>query len=313
LRYVTGITAVHRVGNVIGSSIVGVWDSGVAHVVPPPARGYEVSDLIGVNSRGWAAGVANITVNHVGHQHPMLYRDGHSSLLPIPAGYQGGVAYAINTRGDVVGIATKDVFPVVQVAVLWPAGNPQTVITLPTPRSAHGSYAMAITDTGLIGGELLVDNGHHTPIVWTDPSTGHALRVPKGMTGGEVWLLRGDYAAGYVTKFVDSGNIAGDEPYPAEWDLRSGAVRVAPAGLDGRIVALDADGAYVVDEGIRPDTRRDVLVQPGRPIITLPAPAGSTGLYPQIYGMTDDGHRLLGELISVDGVPASGHMFWNCS
>ena len=165
---------------------------------------------------------------------------------------------------------------------------------------------MSINDAGVIGGNLVVGYGYYSPYVWTSPSTGRALAMPDGMNGGRVWIVRGNYAVGNVVHYVSMGDSPVDRETFAEWNLHTGAVRVASKEMSGLLGAADPAGRYVVNAFDRPS----YLVQPGRPDIELPAPPG---LYPQIRGMSDDGRRLVGELVDTNGNPQGGPMSWTCS
>lgn len=310
LRYVAGGVVKGGTGPLAQGGYF-VWDNGVAHAIPSPAPGFGPGEPFGVNSRGWTVSAGGTVSSGTGRNVPVLYRDGKSTLLPLPTGYDMGVAYGINTRGNAVGLATKGNDPT-GVAVLWRAANPGSVVRLPTPRSAVGSVAMAVNDAGVIGGSLSMGQGRAIPYIWTSPSSGHALHVPGGFDGGEVWLMRGEHAAGFVSKFEDRGSLAGDVSIPAEWDLRTGAVHVAPEEFGGVFGALDASGRYVINQ-TRADSHPSFLIQPGGPTIELPGLPGVTGLYPEIHGMSNDGHQLVGILVHANGQPESGLMTWTCA
>lgn len=312
----TGRFAVGTFSNEPGDPLIlqgAIWDHGVTHQVDPLAGpGLAQVTLTDVNASGWAVGRMERWITQPPQELPVQYRNGRLTLLPLPDGVTEGDAAAINARGDIVGSGQRDGGGI---PLLWPADAPGTVTVLPLPDGHQSGVATTITDADAIGGNL-IDGADIHPYYWASPSSpGVQLRPPERSTGGMVAQVRGDYAIGAVAYQPGGLSNPSSPSFATEWDLRTGTVWVAEDPPNAKVVAVDAAGAYVTivyRAGGRYDAAAYV-VQPGRPTIAVPVPAGSTGVSPRIIAISDDGHRLTGQLYDESGVSASGLITWTCS
>ncbi|MCC6443563.1 MAG: hypothetical protein IT210_08940 [Armatimonadetes bacterium] len=167
-----------------------VWDRGILTPLLPPT-GYQGSWAYvarTINENGLVVGtVAQVDFDRTGEPgwqgHPLLIgknpvlwnRQGTPTLLPLPAGYMEGSAWAINNRGQVVGWAGNDLglnAPVEfwmtgiwEAAVLWDKDGKTRV--LPGLAGSGPSVAFNINDAGqIIGASSAPDLGVIHAALW---------------------------------------------------------------------------------------------------------------------------------------------------
>jgi hypothetical protein len=285
-----GRTTSPRAADPTGRYVVGdgpsavLWDSGQPRVLPrPPGVAAGALESHAVNARGEVVGLAQAPT-----QRAWAYRDGRSTLLPLPSGYSLSVAGGINAAGDIVGEAWQGNGP--DVAVLWPASGGVQVLRAPGTR--YGAGAFAVGDDGTVVGTL---NDGGTPYVWPAHGAGHALPNPAGTTGGKAFAIRGEWAAGWAgipqprikptnkDKLSQSTGLVA-----ARWNLRTGEATAFPS-LTDPVTAVNNSGDLLVDVtgvgGTYVHYGQSHTI-PGGVALSLP----DTG-HPQVVGMDTAGTR----------------------
>jgi uncharacterized membrane protein len=159
---------------------------------------------------------------------PVVYRNGHFAVLPVPAGVDSAVARAINTRGDIVGtavLANRTTH-----AMRWPAGDTAAGIVL--PGGTQSSAAAGIGDDGTVVGHI---DDLAQPYLWHPDGRGEPLPVPAGKPGGSANGISGDWAYGTVdflahsTVSANTGLRRATSLSPsARWNLRTMQVDELP-------------------------------------------------------------------------------------
>jgi hypothetical protein len=217
-----------------------LWTDGTPEILPQPKAANAVQ-ANAVNSLGVVVGTgfgdSQTTFGWV-------YRSGATRILPKPSGYTFTLASGVNAAGDIVGAAwSRDKQ---DVAVLWPAADPERPRVLGAPELA---WAFDITDDGSIVGTL---NDGGSAYAWAASGTGRNLANPTGTTGGKAFAASGDWVVGWV--MPGAGDGAGPQPLAARWNLRTGEATAYPhiagpaksVSLGGDLI--DADG-HVVRNG----------------------------------------------------------------
>ncbi|MBO0871212.1 MAG: hypothetical protein J2P15_21880, partial [Micromonosporaceae bacterium] len=241
-----------RVGDPTGEYLVGdgdspvLWTADQFRVLPRPAGvGAGRLSSNAVNSRGEVVGGTlppGGLLATAGYQRAWVYRDGASSLLPLPSGYDRSVAYGINSTGDIVGAAWKG-NDGQRVPVRWPASGGSRV--LPASHTQYGATARAIGDDGTVVGTLEGSTPlDGTPYVWPAQGAGHALPSPAGTSGGGALAIRGDWVAGWVRPPHPTINNSPEEA--ARWNLRTGEATAYPNNIEWA-TAVNSSGDLLVE------------------------------------------------------------------
>ncbi|WP_027344613.1 NHL repeat-containing protein [Hamadaea tsunoensis] len=156
---------------------------------------------------------------------PVRLLGGRLAELPLPTGASGGLAWAVDTAGDVLGSAYFE--RTGYRAVLWRSGAAAPVVL-----DGDGLYGEVLTDDGTALG-FAADGGRS--VRW---SPGHApvpLPLPVGVATATVWSAAGDWATGHG----DDENLKGDNGSgPAvRWNLRTGTAELIPGLLGLPVVS----------------------------------------------------------------------------
>lgn len=123
-----------------------------------PGSSYPVTQAFAINDLGWAAGQA---------ADPMIWApDGTPESIPMPAGYRGGAAIAINRRGDVAGF-TGDGSGSSRAFVRY-RNRPVQLLQLPAGMAT--SYAHSIDGRGAVYGWAAAGTPGSplTDFIWVD-------------------------------------------------------------------------------------------------------------------------------------------------
>jgi hypothetical protein len=150
---------------------------------------------------------------------------------------------------------------------------------------------LCLGDDGSFGGQS--GDGRHPYI---RDATGKGIRLAEAPDpGGEVTVLRGDWAAGWVTRH-DATNA---NMMAARWNLRTGRLSTFPQFL--QVVALSGSGAAVMT-AISFD--KQFFVSPDGQITDLPRLSGHV-LYPgAVVAMSFDGRTVVGTARTAAGTIA---------
>lgn len=137
-----------------------LWDNGVLYdlgVFP----GDTLSEPRDINNRGQVVGYS-LDFGDSPHAHPVLWENGQISLLP---GWEsGGVAGAINEKGEIAGaLFYQDPIDLFHAyAALWHGGS----VTVLGGLGGVWSHAWAMNNTGMVGGQGETANGEVHAFVW---------------------------------------------------------------------------------------------------------------------------------------------------
>jgi len=282
-----------------GHQIVGVgwrnkavlWRDGTPTLLPSVAAQDDTGVMVGgVNARGVVVGSTAPTASSV---HAWVYRNGKVTVLPAPRGHARVMAKAVNTAGDIAGLAFDDSDN--YVAVVWPANAPGTVKVLTAPPGRYGAAAYGIGDDGTVVGDL-EDGGH--PFVWDGAGRGRVAAERPGRPGGRIFAISGDWAVGWV-----SGDT-GPNPVAARWNLRTGTMTTFD--LTGTARAVAADGTFLASEVPSSNT---LLVGPDGTVRQLPNLA-SPGMIDAV-AISADGKTLAGQ-IRYGGSQPDVPVVWHC-
>ncbi|MEJ3745348.1 hypothetical protein WEI85_18900 [Actinomycetes bacterium KLBMP 9797] len=268
------------------------------------------AEPIGVAGSGEAQGVNDDGVvvgngqSAAGRSFAWAYANGTVTELPIPTGWTGAEANAVNARGDVAGTLFG---PDRAAAVVWRnTGSTTRAEILDAPQAR--AMAWGISDEGIVVGTL--DDGRQPqPYRWDAHGKGQRLTTPAGYTGGAARGVRGDWAYGYA--YRSTGTPTGTPPsrgtyrqQPQEdadtaglWNLRTG--QFVAVAADGEVEDVSSGGATVVNRA----GGGALLRGPDGVIRELPGL--STTDTTAAYARSDDGTRAA-------GVSAHTPVRWTC-
>ncbi|MEV4758105.1 hypothetical protein AB0J86_23720 [Micromonospora sp. NPDC049559] len=318
-RYLVGFTSFK---GTIGSAVR--WDGTKQQRLPVPGV---LADPLAVNDSGLVVGRYQTGARTVAWA---WTGSGDLIHLPIPAGYTGAEANAVNAAGDVAGVlfGRKGTVPVV-----WRGVNAKA---WPEEVKAPGkALAFGISDAGVVVGTVEGEKGS-VPYQWDAAGVGSPLALPDGTSAATVLGVRGDWAYGllfpkptdgadpsaveqrkqaaalaqeklqpYGPEATRGPGTAAGFPNPAAtrqlgiaavWDLRNGTAAVV---TEGRIGVVNSRRWLVVN---RPEGLAE-LRAPDNTSRELPGLRGKPDSY--AAALSEDGGWIGG---SSAGVPVR----WNC-
>lgn len=261
----------------------------------------EYATLQDVNAAGVGVGWTFISPDYV----PFVWRDGELSVLPSE---EGGSAYAINAKGDIVGSRDHEGSTV---PVVWPADGTGPV-DLALPAGNEWGIATGIGNDGTIVGHVKVErdnSGPSKPYVWRTDGTGDYLPMPAGVdpasARGEVTDIKGDWASGWLSApGVGYGGV--------RWNLATGTAQVVKLG----------DWVAVSDKGVTASHVRSgssAAYQTGTTVVKLPgllAPADNT-YRDNVVAISSSGKLLAGDIFTgvydADEQPLTNAVTWTCA
>ncbi|GAA4262359.1 hypothetical protein GCM10022255_098700 [Dactylosporangium darangshiense] len=279
-RYVIGLAGTRAAPQAV------LWTGGTVRVLPgafaPQA----------VNAAGLVVGFTGPTRVQYGdekHQRPAVYDGTRLVPLPLPDGGLGGVAYAVNTHGDVLGTVVRADGS--SAAVRW-----RTTGTVAIVSTVAGASGLGLNDDG-----VAVGFGVPLPhaLRWSADGVTTALPVPTGADSATALAAAGDWAVGDA-ELPPTGNKDDLMARAAvRWNLRTGAVELI-SGIGGRRVSASGTVAGTTS------TDAPALWRNGR-IFALPLPPGGTPYSSSVSGITADGHSLVGGVeVSAGAISTSG-------
>jgi hypothetical protein len=260
----------------------------------------EYATLQDVNAAGVGAGWTFISPNYV----PYVWRDGEITELPSE---EGGAAYAINAKGDIVGSRDRDG---IAVPVIWPADGTGPV-DLKLPAGYAWGIATDIGNDGTIVGHVKVEgdnSGKPKPYVWRAGGTGAFMAMPEGVdladVSAEVTDIKGDWASGWLSApGVSYGGV--------RWNLATGTAEVVDL----------ADSVAVSSKGTVASHLRNSPIaayQSGETIVELPGlidPADNTSR-DNVVAISNNGSLLAGDVFTgaydADEQPLTNAVTWTC-
>jgi probable HAF family extracellular repeat protein len=258
------------------------WDGGRA--LPIPIDG--IGEAKAVNDSGVVVGEGQTADRR---HTAWAYVDGKVVELPVPKGYTGAEATAINGVGKIAGVllAEDRTAPVV-----WQAPSataPAQVLDAP-----GGGTAFGISDSGVV-----VGGRGETAYRWD--ANGRGAELP-GVAAGEALGIRGDWAFGLATgDGKPSGNGSGPQTIDGNaavvWNLRTGQAAVEDRG---RVEAVNTTGQATVDH---PGKNASIRMADGT-LHELPALPGTKKAY--ATSLSDDGKSLAGS-------SADAPVRWSCT
>ncbi|MCD0446627.1 hypothetical protein LO763_23700 [Glycomyces sp. A-F 0318] len=235
---------------------------------------------------------------------PYVWRDGELTELPTE---EGGSAYAINAKGDIVGSRESDG---TYIPVVWPADGSGPV-DLALPEGNELGSATDIGDDGTIVGYVKVEgdnSGDPKPYVWHADGTGDYLAMPEGVdladAAAEVTDIKGGWASGWLSA---PGAAYGG----VRWNLAEGTAETVELG---DWVAVSAEG--VVAGHLRGSPI--AAYQSGETLVELPGlidPADNTS-GDNVVAISADGSLLAGDVSTgaydADEQPLTNAVTWTC-
>ncbi|MFI0796223.1 hypothetical protein ACH4OY_26590 [Micromonospora rubida] len=288
-RYLVGFTAV---GGSLATPVR--WDGTKLESIK--IKG--VGEAHGVNDSGMVVGEGQRTSG--GPSYAWAYVGGKVVELPVPPGYVGAEANAVNARGDVAGMMyTSDG----TAAVVWRGvgASPRADVL----SVSRGAVASGISDAGVVVGELGGVNG--APYQWDANGQGSQLPRAAGTVGGGAHGVRGGWAYGLV--FRDPKNVpatpnANEAQRPTVvdpnesvlWNLATSQATV----LKDRVGAVNTRGAAVVNHTV---DRTAALRDPAGTVRELPGLTNGAHVY--AYALNDAGTLAA-------GTSGSAAVRWQC-
>jgi len=298
-KYVAGVVPGSEETGASGSALL--WAGGTAHdlhvagLAPTPKA---------VSSSGVVVG--GTTRDH--HLVAWAYRGGAVQYLASIAGWDSE-ATGVNDNGDIVGVgygphdATK--------ALIWPAGSPGTVQSLPADGSAE---ALAVSGSGAVVGVA-----GNRPYFWKSPQAGQALPGLPGQAKGSALGISGDWAYGWSGKKRQAGNAGGAvvvgpsaEPGAAtdtveqsrwvRWNVQDAQVEEL-AGFAPTAIAANGEMAGTALTG-----KREAALFRDGVVVPLPHLTAQRD-YSEASGASADGRTIAGTESSLDGTQP---VIWHC-
>jgi probable HAF family extracellular repeat protein len=287
-RYLAGFAAVK---DGLGRPVR--WDGTRAEPIPVGGTG----EAQGVNDSGVVVGEAQTAGRR---SFAWAYAGGKVVELPIPDGYTGAEATAVNAAGQVSGVLFAGDRAA---AVVWQAPTANAdVDVLDAP---GGAMAFGISDSGVVVGGLHDGSAAYR---WDSRGKGSKLARPAGTAGGGAHGIRGEWAYGLLPKAgkpdlsAETGATDGlsiDWNVAVVWNLRTGAATQVD---DGRVEAVSATGQAVVNH---PDRTASIRAVDGT-LLELPALPVKGAADAYAYALSDDGTR-------AGGSSAGDPVRWSCA
>ncbi|GAB2566676.1 hypothetical protein [Kribbella endophytica] len=264
----------------------------------PMLRDY--GTLRDVNAAGVGVGGTFISPKYV----PYVWRDGKMSELPTP---EGGEAFAINAKGDIVGSRDRGD---TTVPVVWRAGG-NGPVDLALPTGMARGIATQISKDGTIVGEVMAErdnSGKPKPYMWRPDGTRAYLAMPKGVVRADASVgvtdIKGNWASGWLSApSVGYGGV--------RWNIANGTANVVPLG----------DWVAVSANGVVASHRRDSPIaayRSGTTIVDLPGlidPADNT-FRDNVVAISANASLLAGDVFigeyDADEQPYTNAVTWTC-
>jgi hypothetical protein len=299
-RFLAGFSSV---GNALATPVR--WDGTRAE----PIKVNGPAEAKGVNDSGVTVGSGQ---DASGRSVAWAYVNGKVITLPIPKGYTGAEATAINARGDVAGVLFGGDRTA---AAVWRGTSANAhVDILPAPGRA---MAFGISGSGVVVGS--VDDGKNSSAyLWDAQGQGSRPTVPAGFVSSGVLGARGEWAYGVLSRPVErsastpstiqrggeriatspppNGPTPGSQNVAVVWDLRTGQATIVSGG---EVKAVNSGGEMVVNH----DDRTASLRSPDGTLRKLPSLPGENSAY--AFALSDAGTQAAG---------TSGHkpVRWQC-
>lgn len=205
--------------------------------------GDRASAAIAVNDAGFVAETVGTSPSRAA-----IWKDGVTTLLPLPDSAVGSNAVGINAHGDVVGAVQLQYEdgPTQTEAALWPAAGGVTLLGFLPGGGFSG--ATDINDSGVVVGAASSSGGYRG-FVWSGNGPMEALATPPGTTEAFAQAINNK---GQIVGGADAGYVPAPPPPPVAvlWDqgvpitlppLAEGAVAYATDINDfGQIVGNSA-------------------------------------------------------------------------
>jgi len=251
-----------------------------------------IGEAVGVNDSGVVVGRGQTADRR---HYAWAYVDGVVVELPLPHGYTGAEATAINAKGQVAGVLFAGEH---DAAVVWQA--PTAVAEAKVLAPAGGATAFGISDEGVV-----VGGAGSAAYRWDAQGQGGKLSGPAGPADGSALGVRGDWAYGLLAlddkppagESTASTPVTVDRNEAVVWDLRTGRATTVD---DARVQAVNVGGQSVVDHADNTASIREV----DGTLRALPGLAANGPAYATT--LSDDGTRAAG---SSGDIPTS----WSCA
>ena len=276
-RYVIGLTGARETPRAV------LWTDETVTILPAAFTPQAV------NPAGVIVGFTGPNQHDDPQQRPVLYDGARLVPLPLPDRGVSGVAYAVNSDGDVLGTVIRaDGSPA---AVRWSTTGTVAIVT-----TVAGASGLGLNDNGVaVGFDLPAQHA----LRWTADGVATALPVPRGAESASAAAVMDEWAVGDAS--LPSTGSKNDLTTQAavRWNLRTGSAELI-SGISG--LRVSASGTVAGTTG----TGAPALWRNGR-IRTLPLPPAR--IYPggSVSGITADGHSLVGSVeVSAGPINTSG-------
>lgn len=268
------------------------WDGTRAKPIPIDGSG----EAHGVNDSGVVVGEGRTPDRRT---FAWAYVDDVVVELPIPNGYRGAEATAINAAGKITGVLFDGDR---LAAAVWQ--GPTADARVDVLDAPGGAMAFGISDSGVVVGGLHDGSSAYR---WDADGRGRRLAGVAGAEGGGAHGVRGDWAYGLLPKAgkparsdaepTPSGGLSVDWNIAVVWDLRTGQPQAVD---DGRVEAITPTGQMVVNH---PDDTTSIRAVDGTLRALPPVSAGSRAYG---YALADDG-------VQAAGTSAGKPVRWSCA
>jgi uncharacterized membrane protein len=246
-----------------------------------------------------------------------IFRDGRTTLLPLPPGYDELFEPAgINAAGDVVG-NVNDSRHTQSALVVWPALTPDRPQVLKPP-PGEAPVAAGIRDDGTVVAWLPGQRGVYQWKPGRAASPPVRLPLPPGAAGARADSVRGRWALGLAVPLP--GKAPPNQGIPVRWDLDAGTVEVIatpPVAVPSEPPATAPPGrASVAATNAAGD-----LVFPGPPATVQRGSRSQVLIAPESAGgeahpvaVSDDGTVVAGSVYLNPGanIISSRPVVWRC-
>ncbi|MET8909446.1 hypothetical protein [Micromonospora sp. NPDC004551] len=278
-RYVIGLAGTRDAPQAV------LWTGGTVRVLPAfaPQAVSAAGLVVGFT------GPVRVQYGDEKRQRPVVYDGTRLVPLPLPDGGLGGVAYAVNTHGDVLGTVVRADGS--SAAVRW-----RTTGTIAIVSTVAGASGLGLNDDGVaVGFGMPLSHA----LRWAADGVTTALPVPHGVDSATALATAGDWAVGDAQLRPTDNKDDLMARAAVRWNLRTGAVELI-SGIGGRRVSASGTVAGTTS------TDAPALWRNGR-IFALPLPAGGMSYGSSVSGITADGHSLVGGVeVSAGAISTSG-------
>lgn len=219
-----------------------MWQNGMPMLLPFPA-GETLGDANDVNASGIVVG----SVNSGSLQRGVIYSGGMGSVImqTTSGGSFFQTAFRINDSGRVVGQGIDPNNAARNVGMVYDIGSSSAFEVGALPR-ANGALAFDVSNTGLVVGSSMMNQGSGLPFIWSQASGMTAIPLPAGTSQGSArgvnsngWAV-GTASSAFAIPFLYDGTntyrLQDIIPANSGWDLSMNTSSSALGISDGNVI-----------------------------------------------------------------------------